>query len=114
MDANPNDVSLIVLPLFHIFGMTVMMNALVYKGGFSVLLPRFDAATVFRLMQKNKVTVFAGVPTMYWGLLNCIDTSLDYDNIAATLKICLSGGASLPLQVLKDFEKRFNVPIIEG
>ncbi len=114
MNTNPNDVALIVLPLFHIFGMTVMMNALVYKGGSSVLLPRFDAATVFRLMQKNKVTIFAGVPTMYWGLLNCIDTSLDYDNIAATLKICLSGGASLPVQVLKDFEKRFNVPIIEG
>jgi long-chain acyl-CoA synthetase len=114
MDANPDDVSLIVLPLFHIFGMTVMMNALIYKGGSSILLPRFDAATVFRLMQQHKVTVFAGVPTMYWGLLNCTDTSLDYNSIAATLKICLSGGASLPVQVLKDFEKRFNVPIIEG
>lgn len=114
MDATPEDVALIVLPLFHIFGMTVMMNALIYKGGSSILLPRFEAATVFHLMQKYKVTVFAGVPTMYWGLLNCADTSLDYNSIAATLKICLSGGASLPVQVLKDFEHRFNVPIIEG
>lgn len=114
MDATPEDVALIVLPLFHIFGMTVMMNALIYKGGSSILLPRFEAATVFHLMQKYKVTVFAGVPTMYWGLLNCTDTSLDYNSIAATLKICLSGGASLPVQVLKDFEHRFNVPIIEG
>ena len=114
MDATANDVALIVLPLFHIFGMTVMMNALVYKGGSSILLPRFDAATVFRLMQQHRVTVFAGVPTMYWGLLNCADTSLDYARIADNLKICLSGGASLPVKVLTDFEQRFKVPIIEG
>jgi long-chain acyl-CoA synthetase len=114
MDAGPDDTGLIVLPLFHIFGMTVLMNALVYKGGTSILLPRFDAAKVFSLVQQHKVTIFAGVPTMYWGLLNCSDSSLDYKSIAATLKICLSGGASLPVQVLKDFEQRFNVPIIEG
>ena len=114
MQCQSTDVSLIVLPLFHIFGMTVMMNTLIYKGGTSILLPRFDAAKVFALMQQHKVTVFAGVPTMYWGLLNCTDTSLDYRSIAGNLKICLSGGASLPVQVLKDFEHRFNVPIIEG
>ena len=114
MDATLNDTALIVLPLFHIFGMTVMMNALIYKGGSSILLARFDAPKVFGLMQQHDVTLFAGVPTMYWGLLNCTDTSLDYNSIAATLKICLSGGASLPVQVLKDFEQRFNVPVIEG
>lgn len=114
MQCQSTDISLIVLPLFHIFGMTVMMNALIYKGGTSILLPRFDASKVFALMQQHKVTLFAGVPTMYWGLLNCTDTSLDYKSIAGNLKICLSGGASLPVQVLKDFEQRFNVPIIEG
>ncbi len=114
MQCNADDVALIVLPLFHIFGMTVMMNAIIYKGGSSVLLPRFEAPKVFGLMQQYHVTVFAGVPTMYWGLLNCTDTSFDYKSIAAALKICLSGGASLPVQVLKDFEQRFNVPIIEG
>jgi len=65
-------------------------------------------------MQQHRVTVFAGVPTMYWGLLNCADTSLDYGRIADNLKICLSGGASLPVKVLTDFEQRFKVPIIEG
>jgi long-chain acyl-CoA synthetase len=109
-----DDVGLIVLPLFHIFGMTVMMNAAVYKGGSSVLISRFDAETVFDAMQKHKVTIFAGVPTMYWSLLNYTNPKFDYESIAKTFKICCSGGASLPVKVLEDFEKRFNVPILEG
>ncbi|MEY4905653.1 MAG: hypothetical protein RLZZ292_3468 [Bacteroidota bacterium] len=108
------DTQLIVLPLFHIFAMTVLMNAGVYKGATNVLLPRFDAETVFGLMSKHKVTIFAGVPTMYWGLVNYTDPKFDYESIAQTLKVCASGGASLPVKVLEDFEKRFNVPIIEG
>ncbi len=114
MDSKIEDVGLIVLPLFHIFGMTVLMNASVYKGGSCMLLTRFDAATVFAAMQKHHVTIFAGVPTMYWGLLHYTDPKFDYQTIAANLKICLSGGASLPVKVLEDFETRFNVPIIEG
>ena len=114
MDAKPKDIALIVLPLFHIFGMTVLMNTIIYKGGASVLLPRFDAAAAFSLMQKHEVTIFAGVPTMYWGLLNYTDSKFDYTSISKNLKICLSGGASLPVKVLEDFENRFNVPIIEG
>jgi long-chain acyl-CoA synthetase len=113
-ESKAEDIGLIVLPLFHIFGMTVMMNAGIYKGNSSILLTRFHAETVFGLMQKHKVTIFAGVPTMYWGLLNYTDPKCDYNSIAATLKICLSGGASLPVKVLEDFEKRFNVPIMEG
>ncbi len=108
------DTQLIVLPLFHIFAMTVLMNAGVYKGATNVLLPRFDAETVFGLMAKHKVTIFAGVPTMYWGLVHYTDPKFDYESISKTLKICASGGASLPVKVLEDFEKRFNVPIIEG
>jgi len=114
MDAGEDDVGLIVLPLFHIFGMTVMMNAGIYKGHSGVLLTRFDAEMVFDMMQKHKVTLFAGVPTMYWGLLNYTNPKFDYESIAKTLKLCCSGGASLPVKVLQDFEKRFNVPIIEG
>ncbi len=114
MAGDADDVGLIVLPLFHIFGMTVMMNAGIYKGRSSVLLARFDAEMVFDMMQKHKVTLFAGVPTMYWALLNYTNPKFDYESIAQTLKICCSGGASLPVKVLHDFEKRFNVPIIEG
>jgi long-chain acyl-CoA synthetase len=113
-DNNADDIAVIVLPLFHIFGMTVLMNAGVYQGRSDVLLARFDAETVFDMMQKHKVTIFAGVPTMYWGLLNYTNPKFDYESIAKNLKICCSGGASLPVKVLEDFEKRFNVPIVEG
>ncbi len=108
------DRQLIVLPLFHIFAMTVLMNAGFYRGATSVLLPRFDAKAVFGLMQQHQITVFAGVPTMYWGLLSFSEPVFDYAAIAEHLRICVSGGAALPVQVLKDFEARFEVPIIEG
>lgn len=114
MNSTADDTGLVVLPLFHIFGMTALLNAGVYKGGTGILMTRFDAATAFSLMQQYKVTLFIGVPTMYWGLLNYTNPSVDFAAISANLKLCLSGGASLPLQVLHDFEKRFNVPIIEG
>jgi long-chain acyl-CoA synthetase len=114
VDSQPTDVGLIVLPLFHIFGMTAMMNAGVYKGCTNILLTRFDAATVFEMMDKHKVTIFAGVPTMYWGLLHYNDPKFDYDAIAKNLKYCISGGASLPVKVIEDFENRFHVAIAEG
>jgi long-chain acyl-CoA synthetase len=113
-NSTPDDVGLIVLPLFHIFAMTCLMNAGVYSASSNILCPRFDAETVFSLMQKHKVTIFSGVPTMYWGLLNYTDPKFDYESIAKTLKVCTSGGASLPVKVLEDFEKRFHVPILEG
>jgi long-chain acyl-CoA synthetase len=108
------DTWLIVLPLFHIFAMVVLMNAGVYKGTSNVLLPRFDPEAVLGLMQKHKVSIFAGVPTMYWGLVNYENTKFDLKAIASNLKMALSGGASLPVSVLEDFEKKFNVPILEG
>ena len=114
MDGKPEDVLLIVLPLFHIFGMTVLMNAGIYRACTNILLARFDAEAAFSLMQKHNVTIFAGVPTMYWGLLNYTNPVFDYEQIAQTLKICMSGGASLPVKVIENFEKRFRVPIIEG
>jgi long-chain acyl-CoA synthetase len=113
-DLTSEDKQLIVLPLFHIFAMTVLMNAGLYKGATSVLLPRFDAETVLDLMQKNTVTVFAGVPTMYWGLLNYENTKFDLKAIAKNLKTCVSGGAALPVNVLEEFEEKFKVPILEG
>lgn len=105
---------LIVLPLFHIFGMTVLMNGGIYKGATNILLPRFDAQQVFSLMDNHDISIFAGVPTMYWGMLNHDSSDVDIDKISKNLKICVSGGASLPLQVLEDFEKKFDVPILEG
>ena len=114
MEMTKDDTLIIVLPLFHIFAMTVLMNAGIYRGATNILLPKFDAEAVFSLMQKHKVTIFAGVPTMYWGLNSYREPKFDYDSIAKNLRLCVSGGASLPLQVLQDFEERFNVPIYEG
>ena len=114
LSGTSEDVQLIVLPLFHIFAMTVLMNAGIYKGTHNILLPRFEAEAVFSLMEKHQVTVYAGVPTMLWGLLNYHEDKFDYDAIAKRLRMVASGGSALPVQVLKDFKKRFGVDIIEG
>ena len=114
MECKADDVDITVLPLFHIFGMTVMMNAGMIRGRTSVLLPRFDAEMVFDAMRRHGVTIFAGVPTMYWALLNYTDPKFDYELIASKLKLCCSGGAALPVKVLHEFEKRFKVPVLEG
>jgi long-chain acyl-CoA synthetase len=112
---HPHDVHLLTLPLFHSFGQSVQMN-----GGFAsratlVLVPRFDPATALSLMQRERVTFFAGVPTMYWALLRYPDADrFDLARIAGTLRIAVSGGAALPLEVLTGFERRFDVPILEG
>ncbi|MCL4118291.1 UNVERIFIED_CONTAM: hypothetical protein GTU68_042195 [Idotea baltica] len=111
---NHDDRALIVLPLFHIFAMTCLMNAVAYGGGHSVLLPRFDAEAVFGLLQKHEITIFAGVPTMYWGMLNYKDPKFDYAKISANMRVAASGGAALPVQVLEDFKERFGVNILEG
>lgn len=113
-DMTYEDKSLVVLPLFHIFSMTVLMMNIVYCGAEGVLLPRFDAEVVVKKMVKHQITIFAGVPTMYWALTNYNATDEDIKNISKNLKMAASGGASLPLNVLKSFEEKFDVKIYEG
>jgi len=108
------DKQLVVLPLFHIFGMTVLMNAGIYRGTHNILLPRFDPKAVVELIDTFHITIFAGVPTMYWGLINYHHESIADDCVKKNLRLCISGGASLPLKVLQDFETRFNVSVLEG
>lgn len=113
--AQTEDTMLTVLPLFHIFAMVVQMNVGVYKGLSNILLPRFDAEAVLALFRKHKVTIFVGVPTMYWGLNSYLDEKGEnVDDIKDYLRICASGGASLPVAVLEKFESRFDVAILEG
>ncbi|MFT7102548.1 MAG: long-chain acyl-CoA synthetase [Bacteroidia bacterium] len=114
LELETQDKQLVVLPLFHIFAMTVLMNSGIYKGATSVLLPRFDAEEVLGLLQKHSINIFAGVPTMYWGLLSYENTKFDLKEIAKNLKACISGGAALPVNVLENFEAKFNVSILEG
>lgn len=108
------DTQLLVLPLFHIFGMTVMMNAGIYRAAHSVLMSQFNVEGAFTLMKRHGVTVFAAVPTMYWALLNYSRLPAVPETIKKNLRICVSGGASLPVKIMEDFESRFEVPIIEG
>jgi long-chain acyl-CoA synthetase len=109
------DVQLVALPLFHSFGQTVQMNSGFGAEATLVLMPRFEPAAALTAMQQEKVTVFAGVPTMYWSLLNHEDVAaFDLPGIAERLRRAVCGGSSLPLEVLKGFEERFNVPILEG
>src|SRR5215470_9459763 len=110
---HPHDVHLITLPLFHSFGQTVQLNAGFATGATVVLLPRFDAGQALALMEREQVTFFAGVPTMYHALLHCADTP-DIDAIADRLRVAVSGGTALPAELMRRFEERFAVPILEG
>ncbi|MDS2174109.1 long-chain fatty acid--CoA ligase [Nesterenkonia sp. CL21] len=97
------------LPLFHSFGQTVTLNATVAAGASLVLLSRFAPAAALELMVEHGVTVFAGVPTMYSGFL-----AVDGAPALPTLRICVSGGAALPVKVLRHFEERFGCEVLEG
>ena len=113
--AAEQDVHLIVLPLFHSFGQTVQMNSGFYTGSTLTLLPRFDPDAALAIMERDNVTIFAGVPTMYWALLNYPEADkFDLEKIAGNLRLCCSGGSAMPVEVMKAFEKRFKVKILEG
>ncbi len=110
-----HDVHLITLPLFHSFGQTAQMNAGIYNRATLVLLPRFSPDAAFQLMERENVTFFAGVPTMYWELLNYAGAdTYDLQKIAGNLRICMSGGAAMPMEVMKAFEQKYDVKILEG
>jgi long-chain acyl-CoA synthetase len=108
-------VHLVTLPLFHSFGQSVQMNAGFYTRASISLLPRFDPDTALAIMDRDNVTFFAGVPTMYWALLNYPGADkYDLEKIAKNLSMAVSGGSALPVEVLKQFGERFDVKILEG
>ena len=92
---------LITLPLFHTTGQTVQMNTNLYGGNRIVLLPRFEAKAALDAMTAEKVNFWIGVPTMYWALLKYVDeTGCDVRPIAENMKVCTSGGAPMPVEVI--------------
>ncbi|QIX25423.1 long-chain fatty acid--CoA ligase [Nocardioides sp. JQ2195] len=113
-DLDRPDTYLCVLPLFHSFGQTVIQNGAFAFGGTIVMLPRFEAKAALGLMLKEKVTFFAGVPTMYWGLLGALEDGVDVSSIAANLRVAAAGGSALPVEVHKNFQAKFGVTILEG
>lgn len=110
-DISYGDVIFGGLPFFHIFGQTCALNAAVMSGAAVTLLPRFDPLRALEIIERDKVTIFEGVPTMYIGLLRVPDRSR-FD--ASTLRMAVSGGAALPLEVLREFQESFGATLLEG
>jgi long-chain acyl-CoA synthetase len=106
---NPDDVMMGCLPLFHVFGLTCGLNATMTAGGTLTLLPRFDPAKALEVIDRDKVTIFEGVPTMYAAMLHYPGASN-----TASLRVCVSGGAAMPVEILRGFEEKFGCMILEG
>ncbi|WP_405700154.1 long-chain-fatty-acid--CoA ligase [Streptomyces sp. NBC_00069] len=107
----PDDVLFGGLPLFHAFGQTCALNTAVAAGATLTLLTRFDPAAALETIRRDAVTVLLGVPTMYAALLHA-ELPEGFD--APRLRLAVAGGASLPVEVLHGFEKRFGVDVLEG
>jgi long-chain acyl-CoA synthetase len=107
----PQDVMMGCLPLFHVFGLTCGLNATVTAGGTLTLLPRFDPGKALEMIDRDQVTIFEGVPTMYAAMLHhpAADTAR-----TASLRVCVSGGAAMPVEILRSFEEKFGCMILEG
>jgi long-chain acyl-CoA synthetase len=111
VELSAEDVVMGCLPLFHCFGLTCGLNASVLAGSCLTLIPRFDAAKALEVVGRDRVTVFEGVPTMYAGMLH-VEDAASYD--VSSLRTCISGGAALPVEVMKSFEKTFGCIVLEG
>lgn len=99
------------LPVFHVFALTVVVNAPLLKGATILLVPRFSPGDVFETIKTKQATVFAGVPTMY-NFLYQYPAAVKED--FATVRLAISGGASLPVALLHNFENKFDVRVSEG
>jgi len=106
-----DDIALGVLPFFHIYGMTAAMNAPLFAGGSIVLLPRFDVEAVMETIQKEKITSFCGVPTMYIAVIHHPEVK---KFSLRTVRGCISGGAALPTAVIKAFGELTGGTLVEG
>jgi long-chain acyl-CoA synthetase len=106
-----DDVILGALPLFHAFGQTCGLNTAVSAGASLTLIPRFSAEAALAAIERDRVTVFEGVPTMFSALLHQPDRE---QPDVSTLRVCVSGGAALPVEVLRGFEAAFGCVILEG
>jgi long-chain acyl-CoA synthetase len=111
LEATPDDVIMGCLPLFHVFGLTCGLNASVLSAATFTLLPRFEATAALSLVERDHVTVFEGVPTMFSRMLNAPGRDR-YD--LSSLRRCVSGGSAMPVQVMRSFEKAFRCVVLEG
>lgn len=106
-----HDNFLCVLPLFHSFAGTVCQNTPLYCGSSTTIIEMFHPARVLEAIERYRITVFAGVPAMYAALLQ---HPLEREYDLSSLRVCVSGGAPMPVAVMQEFERRFDAVIIEG
>jgi long-chain acyl-CoA synthetase len=111
LEGSPDDVIMGCLPLFHVFGLTCSLNAGVLAGATLTLIPRFDGGKALTVVERDGVTVFQGVPTMFSAMLHQPDaTSHDM----SSLRVCVSGGSAMPVEVMRSFEETFGCIVLEG
>jgi long-chain acyl-CoA synthetase len=106
-----DDVVLGALPFFHVFGQTCGLNATMSAGGLLTLVPRFDATKALEVIQRDRVTIFQGVPTMFGAILHH-ERRDDYDT--GSLRLCMSGGSAMPVEVMRGFERALDCKVLEG
>ncbi len=107
----PDDVSLCVVPLFHVLGLNSILDLTLWAGATIVLVERFDPVSVFETINEEQVSVLAGPPTL-WSALSHVD--LIHDDALSSLRLAISGAAALPNRVVEDVMGRFGVRIFEG
>ncbi|WP_223700779.1 fatty acid--CoA ligase family protein [Sutcliffiella deserti] len=107
---NESDKVVATLPMFHVFCLTVALNAPLMNGATVIIVPRFSPQVIFDIVKEYEATVFAGVPTMYNFLLQAQGEVEDLKS----LRLCISGGASMPVALLQSFENKYNVIVSEG
>ncbi|MYL30590.1 long-chain-fatty-acid--CoA ligase [Halobacillus halophilus] len=111
LEFSSDDRVIATLPMFHVFCLTVCLNAPLMNGGTILVIPKFSPQEVFAAADEHKATVFAGVPTMYNYLLQ---TGKDLVQTFRHMRLSISGGSSLPVSLLESFEQQFHVRISEG
>jgi long-chain acyl-CoA synthetase len=106
-----DDKQLGVLPLFHIYGMTVTMNATLFNGGGYYPMPEWDAQDAVSLVESAELTIMHGVPAMYNDVINQPDAA-EFD--LSSLRLCGVGGSGIPVEVLRQFEELYEPKVYEG
>ncbi len=111
LDTRETDVLFGGLPFFHVFGQTAALNSAVLSGAAISLLPRFDAGKALQIIERDRVSIFEGVPTMYVGMLRHPEVrSTDL----SSMRGAITGGSAMPLEVLHEFEEVFGIQLLEG
>jgi long-chain acyl-CoA synthetase len=111
LEASPGDVIMGCLPLFHVFGLTCSLNAGVLAGACLTLIPRFDGGKALQVIERDGVTIFEGVPTMFSAMLHQPDAT---GHDVSSLRLCVSGGSAMPVEVMRSFEETFGCIVLEG